>query len=131
MRPGEVLVTRSVQEDERAYIEHQVGQDLKVITVSNDFSSFEMKRPYLGFGSGSRACQASMSAMVAPNVESMMMRFIALPQSLALPTRVLATTVAQFGGRCITQMTYFCLIHRSAWKKCSANFACKKFSEVH
>jgi hypothetical protein len=32
--------------------------------------------------------------------------------------------------RGITQMAYFLLIHPSAWKRNSANFACIGFSEV-
>lgn len=40
MRPGEVRVTLIVEEDDCAYIEHEVGQDVKVTTVSNEFSPF-------------------------------------------------------------------------------------------
>jgi hypothetical protein len=48
--------------------------------------------------------KTSMNAMVAANVVSMMMRFIALPPFLALSTRVLVIIAACPGGLYSTQM---------------------------
>jgi hypothetical protein len=76
-----------------------VGPDLKVTTVSKDESLFLVINKSLCVGgilsAEAEPAKASMNTMVAANVESMMMRFISATSFLTLPTRVLATMVAQ------------------------------------